>query len=160
MFKRFLTVALAALFALLAGTATALASSAPVAVPYPQHESVTQTQSFSPLFTCPDRSICLFPNNDFTGNYGSSPVIVVPAGTTSGTWFSFDSIGAGSPHPGSINNNSGSSIWVYDRQAPVVSGSNPACLTQGKYTLSHSYGYFELFYSDSTCAHSSTRPLP
>jgi hypothetical protein len=165
---RYLAIALTTLCALLAGTSTALASNAPTPVPGPWHETVTPAhvrnmtaaQTITPLFTCPDRTICLYPNDDFTGNYGSDPVEIVPADTTSGVWFSFDSYGADSPHPGSLNNNSGSSIWVYDHQAPVEAGSNPACLTPGKWILDHAYGHFELFYSDSTCAHNYTTPLP
>lgn len=166
---RFFAVALTALCALPAGTSAALASNTPTTAPGAAQEAVTRTHirnttaahAVSPLFTCPDRSICIYPNDDFTGNYpGGQPVILDPAGTTSGVWFSLDSIGASSPHPGSVNNNSGSSIWVYDHQAPVVPGSNPWCLSPGKYVLDHAYGHFELFYSDSTCAHNYTRPLP
>src|SRR5262249_55831223 len=155
------------LFAVLASTSTAFASSGPAAAPGPWHDVVGQTnvldagtaQAVSPDFTCPSRTICLFPNDDYTGNYGSSPVILVPAGTTSGVWCSFNTIGADSPHPGSMNNNSGSSIWVYDHQAGPSAG-NPVCLSKGRHVLDHSYGYFELFYSDSDCAHQFTRPLP
>lgn len=161
---RWLAVALTALCALLAGTSTALASNSRAATPGPWHDTATQAQirnttavSITPLFTCPSRRICLFPNNDFTGNYpGGQPAELDPAGTTSGAWINF----ALSPNPGSVNNNSGSSIWVYDRQKAVSPGSNPWCLSPGKYVLDHSYGYFELFYSDSTCAHNYTTPLP
>ena len=123
----------------------------------PQRDTAEQT--VSPDFTCPDRTVCLFPNDDYTGNYGNLPATFQPADFTSGMWFTWSDVGAGDPNPGSLNNNSGSSIWVYDHQIPV-SQTNPTCLKPGQHVLYQVFGHFEEFYGDSTCMNSFTFPLP
>jgi hypothetical protein len=167
---RRLAVALTALCALSAGTSTALASNSPAATPGPWHEAMTRARAVdvtaalgaSPLFTCPDRTICLFPSADFTGNYNGSPAVILPDDSPSGVWHTFGYVGASSPNPGSIHNNSGSSIWVYDHQAPVAGNNlNPECiLAHSEAVLSNSFGHFELFYGDPQCSNQYTRPLP
>lgn len=167
---RLLAAALTALCALLAGASTALAGTAPAtsaslsrdAAAQAHTRTMTGAQAISPLFTCPGRHICLYPSDTFTGNYpGGQPIVLDPAGTTSGVWFSFDSIGAGSPHPGSIYDNSGSSIWLYDAQEPVAPHVNPVCLASGaRVDVDHAFGYFEIFYGDPDCSNNYTRPLP
>jgi hypothetical protein len=165
---RFLAVALTAVCALMAGTSAALAGSAPTTAPGARHEAPTQAQvlsataarTVSPLFTCSDHTICLFPNDDFTGNYGCcDPAVLVPADIPNLTWFSFFAWAALSPNPGSMNNDSGSCIWLYDRQAGI-SSSNPKHFAPGRYDLKNMYGYFEVSFEDPTCSNGYTKPLP
>jgi hypothetical protein len=105
--------------------------------------------------------MCLFPNDDYTGNYAAGPVLIDPSSPfiSSGTWYDFEDFGASDPNPGSVNNNSGSCLWVFDAQKPVESG-NPFPVLPGRVALDHSFGHFEIFYADSGCNHNFTRPLP
>ncbi|HET7013235.1 MAG TPA: hypothetical protein VFI65_04965 [Streptosporangiaceae bacterium] len=115
-----------------------------------------------PDFTCPSRTICMWPHNDGTGTYGGGqPAEIYPPSIPSDQWFRFDMVGADSPYPGMVQNNSGSSIWMYDAQEPVTI-NNPHCLQGGGFSLStmHSYGHFEVIYGDPSCNNSYSRPLP
>ena len=78
---------------------------------------------------------------------------------SSGVWYDFEDFLASDPNPGSVNNNAGSCLWVYDHQEPVESG-NPFPVLHGKVVLDHKFGHFEIFYGDSGCNNSFTRPLP
>lgn len=149
---------------LIAGLA-ALPAMAAAASPQPDEAGrtpvpgLTAAQAVSPDFTCPGGAICLFPKDDYTGNYNGSPAEIEVDGVENGAWFSFGGYGAGSPNPGSMDNNTGSSVWVYDHQEPVKSGSNPTCLRPGRHVLDNKFGHFEVF-PGPDCSHAYTRPLP
>jgi hypothetical protein len=71
--------------------------------------SVTAFSSVQLGFTCPDRTVCLFPNNDFTGNYpGWGGPAELATDVWNGQWYSFAQADASNPDPGSLNDNSNS----------------------------------------------------
>jgi hypothetical protein len=124
------------------------------------HAIVTRpTTRLSPAidFMCPDRTVCLFPNDNYTGNY---PAWGGPAELATdvwnGSWYSFSDADASNPNPGSLNDNSGSIIWIY----AADSGNPPVCLPPGKYVLDHAFGYFYIEYGVGSCPSSAPGPLP
>ena len=151
--------AMAAVFAALAviGTSGAATASAPTAAGGAAPRAIPA--AVSPDFTCPSATVCAFPNEDFTGNY---PDWDGPAtfftNTFNGQWLSFSVHGAGNPNPGSVNDNSNSIMWVYNKDAGPGS-NNPFCVTPGKWALYHYYGWFYIEYGVTSCGNYPT-PLP
>jgi hypothetical protein len=153
--RRAAAILAAAALPLAATAATAQAASSP-------HGSATAQAAgvkggVTPDFTCPDRTVCLFPNNDFTGNYpGWGGPAQLPTDVDNGQWYSFNQVAASNPNPGSLNDNSGSIVWVYAKDANA-----PACLNPGRWVLSHSFGYFFIRFGIHSCTGQSVpRPLP
>ena len=105
----------------------------------------------TPLFTCPDRSVCFFPKDDYTGN----PTLTVATQGNGGVWAKFDSLGV--PNPGSMNDNSGSVVWLYDK-----SGGMLTCVDPGRHVLDKKYGYFDIDYGIGDCSspNAGHPPLP
>ncbi|HEU5226566.1 MAG TPA: hypothetical protein VFU49_02060, partial [Ktedonobacteraceae bacterium] len=68
------------------------------------HALTMTTSDVSPDFTCPDRTMCFFQNNDFTGLSFSCATDVC-----NGNWFTVTLNGV---HPGSVNDNSQSIFFA------------------------------------------------
>jgi hypothetical protein len=111
------------------GVAVAILSSGAVLAP-------AQAGTTGPDFTCPSRTVCVYQNNNLTGYHYEFGTKAFGGGTT---WHKFSNYGF-SPNPGSLNDNSGSVFWVFDAQAGWPDGEY--CVNPGKWTISHSYGYF------------------
>jgi hypothetical protein len=137
------------ILSLSAATATAQAQT----VTHSRHHvgaapAVARPSSVRPYFTCPSATVCVFPNNDLTGNYGSpwnGPAELTTV-LYSGQWDSFSSISI-TPNPGSLNDNSGSCVWVLDKEAGVKSYVEPGDTG----VLAHSYGYIFIQYGVNPC---------
>jgi hypothetical protein len=161
--KRLLTGRMAAVLmagaALLASGATAVpALAATAGTPHVTMatRSVTTIPTVQPDFTCPRPSVCLFPNNDFTGNYPAwDGPAVLATDVWNGQWYSFAQADASNPNPGSLNDNSNSVMWVYAKNINVG-----FCLTPGRYTLQHTYGYFFIEFGITTCPSNDRPPKP
>lgn len=108
---------------------------------------LTMTPSdVSPDFTCPDRTMCFFQNNDFTGD-----VLTCATDVCRGAWFSTT---VGGVHAGSVNDNSNSVIVLAD-----VQDGFEICLLPGRYVLEHTYGFFRALFGVTSCP-SQLPPLP
>lgn len=136
--------------------ALSMTPSAPSSSPRPQHEiawadvhALSMTPSaVSPDFTCPGASICLFKNDDFTGE-----VLVCATNTCRGAWFSTT---VGGVHAGSVNDNSNSVIVLGDVQDGIE-----VCLLPGRYKIDHSFGFFRVLFGVTSCPPpSQLPPLP
>ena len=109
--------------------------------------SITAPSPVQPDFTCASPTVCLFPNNDFTGNYPAwGGPAELAADVWNGQWYSFSQANASNPNPGSLNDDSNSVMWVYAKD----SGAR-WCLTPGKYVLAHTYGYFFIEFGVTSC---------
>lgn len=112
-----------------------------------------------PVFTRPSNdTVCLFPNNDFTGSY---PCCNGPVGLTSvdfftGAWFTFDHFSASNPNPGSITNHFGDGycFYVYSKQNTQLDWVLP----HQRMAFFHLYGYIRLVSSDANCTHHPSPP--
>ncbi len=98
-------------------------------------------------FTCPSSTVCLFPNDNYTGNYVTwgSPAELATDGWN-GAWWPFSDDYASNPDPGSLNDNSNSIIWVYAKDT-----NTSRCLTSGRSVLDNLYGYFYIEYGVTSC---------
>jgi hypothetical protein len=155
--RRRAAVLAAGIALLAAGGATASAQAATASVP--QHVAVAQsaTAPSSPDvdFTCPSATVCLFPNDNYTGNYpGWGGPAELATDVWNGEWYSFADAAASDPNPGSLNDNSNSVMWIYAKDAGVL-----VCLTPGKYVPDHAYGYFYIQYGVTSCG-TAPEPLP
>lgn len=160
LFKRFFLLGSLLLLAVFCLTISPIAPSAHAAsvsasLHGPQHElawadthalSMTAV-SVSPDFTCPSRTICLFQNDDFTG-----AVLTCATDVCRGAWFSTT---VGGVHAGSVNDNSNSILWTYDKQDNVL-----ACWEPGRHVLSHTYGFFRVAFGVTSCIGAPVPPLP
>jgi hypothetical protein len=118
--------------------------------------SITALPSVQPDFTCPSATVCLFPNNDFTGSYPDwGGPAELATDVWNGEWYSFAQAGASDPNPGSLNDNSNSVMWVYAKD--INAG---ICLTPGRYILEHTYGYFFIEFGVTTCPANPPNPFP
>lgn len=90
-------------------------------------------------FTCPSGVMCVYPGDDFTGNYGSAPGEIVPFTTiTPNEWVTFASLGYSNPNPGSINNNTSLyCAFVYSFKLSSEVAEQP----KSKDHLDNDYGY-------------------
>lgn len=148
-------VAAAALFASV-GTAASSQAATNTSHGTMAMRSVTALPSVQPDFTCPGRTVCLFPNNDFTGNYpGWGGPAELATDVWNGQWYSFSQASASNPNPGSLNDNSNSVMWIYAKDL-----NQAVCLTPGRYVLQHTYGYFFIQFGVTTCAANPPGPLP
>lgn len=112
----------------------------------PAHALTMTTSDVSPDFTCPDRTVCLFQNDDFTGQ-----VLTCATDVCRGAWFSTT---VGGVHAGSMNDNSNSIVWVADKQAGVEK-----CFGPGRQPLDHMYGFFRAEFGVPSCP-GTVPPLP
>lgn len=106
-----------------------------------------------PNFTCPGNTVCLFQTNNFTGGENS----LVP-GVDGNKWLSTTVVTStgGKVHAGSVNDNTTSIIWVYNKS----NGSNE-CLGPGKHSLNGSFGFIQIKPGVTNCKNSSLpMPLP
>lgn len=118
--------------------------------------SVIAPESVQPDFTCPGKTVCLFPNDDYTGNYPAwGGPATLATDVWNGRWYHFSDAGASNPNPGSLHDNSGSIIWIYAKDL-----NRPVCLTPGKYDLNHVYGYFFIRFGVQFCTVKAPTPLP
>jgi len=155
---RIAAVLMAGAALLAAGGAAVPALAAPAVIPHGTMatRSVTTISSVQPDFTCPRPSVCLFPHNDFTGKYPAwGGPAVLATDVWNGQWYSFSQAGASNPNPGSLNDNSNSVMWVYAKNINVG-----ICLTPGRYTLEHTYGYFYIEFGVTACPASPPKPFP
>lgn len=107
-------------------------------------------------FTCTAATVCLFPNDDYTGNYPAwSGPAELDTRAWSGKWYSFAHVNASNPNPGSLNDNSNSVMWVYAKSQGLA-----ICLVQGKHPLYNGYGYFFIQYGVTNCGINPPTPLP
>lgn len=135
--------------------ALSMTLSAPSPVPGPWHElawadahALSMTPSaVSPDFTCPSATICFFQNNDFTGSSFSCATDVC-----NGSWFTVTFNGV---HPGSVNDNSQSIFFAADKQTGLKK-----CFEPGRYTLSHTYGFFFIEFGIHSCNGAHVPPGP
>ncbi|MEO6890984.1 MAG: peptidase inhibitor family I36 protein [Ktedonobacteraceae bacterium] len=97
-------------------------------------------------FSCPSRSICLYHNENGTGAR-----IACATSVCRSAWFSTT---VGGVHAGSIFDNSGSIVWVADRQAGAE-----FCLSPGAWNLHHSDGFYWVEYGVGSCP-GNIPPLP
>jgi hypothetical protein len=114
----------------------------------------------APDFTCQDGYVCAYPNDDWTGDY---PSWGGPAQFATyvfrGSWLSFAAENTGNPNPGSINNDSGSTVWIYEKNEPL-SSTNPFCIpTYSRLATYNDYGWFFIRYGVTSCGSYPT-PLP
>lgn len=153
-----MTAALAAAAALL--TSGGIAASAQAATGSPHSNMATRPITGRPSadldFTCPSRTVCLFPNDNYTGNYpGWGGPAELATDVWNGQWYSFAQADASNPNPGSLNDNSNSVIWVYAKDLNLA-----LCLTPGRYSLDHTYGYFFIQFGVTSCNANPPMPLP
>lgn len=116
-----------------------------------------QTATVHPDFTCPSRTVCLFPNDNLTGNYpawGGPATLATDA--FNGSWMTFGSVGADDPNPGSLNDNSNSAIWVFSH----AMGNRKWCIITGTANLTNSYGWFMIQFGATTCQNVPVDPVP
>jgi hypothetical protein len=108
----------------------------------------TTAQANAIDFMCPGRTVCVFPNNDRTGNYGDpwDGPAELATDKYNGQWRSFASVHV-TPNPGSVNNNSGSCLWVRDMQNNLTAPIEPG----GGGILDHFYGYFFIQFGVHPC---------
>jgi hypothetical protein len=135
-------VAAAAFLSLGAGAVSAQAES-PAAV----------KSSAQPDFTCPSRSFCIFSGDAYNGTAEALPTV----DWQSPPWFTFGEAGF-TPNPGSVNNNSGSAVYVFaadDGQWRCLPGVNGK-----KAVLDHAFGYFYITYGVGSCQDSAPGPQP
>jgi hypothetical protein len=118
------------------------------------HTATVQHAAAAPDFTCPSRSVCLFPNDDWAGNYPGGAPVVLPTDVYNGAWLTFASVGASNPNPGSLNDNSNSVMWIHAADAGTYK-----CLTPSKWILFHSWGWFFIQFGVTSCpAHHPAGP--
>lgn len=119
----------------------------------------TATTRLAPDFTCPSATVCLFPGDNYDGNYPywGGPA-ELPTSEYRGKWTSFSdtTVEASNPNPGSIHINANSVMWVYDEATGMV----PVCYAMGKHVLDHSYGWFYIQYGYTACPSQWPTPLP
>jgi hypothetical protein len=90
-------------------------------------------------FTCPDRDVCFFQNNDYTGNT-SSWTATNPDNRD--TW-----LGIPSGERGSVNNNTDSAVEAWNAQNNV-----PICIpARTRAVLNNMFGYWYLHYGVNSC---------
>jgi len=87
--------------------------------------TTTTTAQAATEFTCPAKTVCLFPNDNLTGNYPAfgGPAELATNGNN-GAWTSFASDGI-SPNPGSMHVNANSCVWVFDKQLDLFGEAEP-----------------------------------
>lgn len=129
-----------------AGSASAAQNSAS-----PQ-ATVTQAVAARPMvhpnFTCSSPTVCLYPNDNYTGNYPNwGGPATLATDKWNGVWYTFNDASASNPNPGSLNDDSNSVMWVYSQQL----GNIYACLTPGKWQLNNEWGYFYIMYGVTSC---------
>jgi hypothetical protein len=123
---------------------------------------ISKHHSAQPDFTCPGATVCVFPNENETGNYGAPWDGPAKLGIDAYTnyWFSFASASI-TPNPGSLNNNySEDCTWVYDKAAGPSSNNPHPVNADAKYNLDNSYGYIYIQTGYSQCPANPPTPLP
>lgn len=98
----------------------------------------TLGSSVQPIFTCEAEYVCIFQNNNYTGDYKVFQESSYADECLSTT--------VGGAHAGSVNNNTKSILWVYDHEDDLI-----YCLPTGRYVLGHSYGYMYIDYGVANC---------
>ena len=104
--------------------------------------------------------MCAFPNDDYTGNYlNFGGPAEFATDLFNWDWLFFIAEGAGNPNPGSINDNSGSIVWIYEANEPK-SSTNPFCIPiDSKRATYNDYGWFYIEFGVTSCGNYPT-PLP
>lgn len=148
--KRFFVLGSILLMAALVFTFSPATPSAHAASVSASTHALSMTPSApSPDFTCPSATICLFPNDNFTGTPKTCAVDVCR-----GAWFSTTVDGV---HAGSITDNSNSAIVLGD-----VQDNFELCISapnRGK--PNHSFGFFRALFGVTSCPPpSQLPPLP
>jgi hypothetical protein len=113
-------------------------------------------------FNCPGDTVCVFPNDNYSGNYGAPWYGPAKLGIDAYTnyWFSFASANI-TPNPGSLNNNySRDCTWVYDKAAGPGSENPYPVEPDTKYDLADSYGYIYIQSGQNECPANAPAPLP
>jgi hypothetical protein len=90
-------------------------------------------------FTCPSGVICVYPNDGWTGNYGSAPGEITAFGNVApNSWYTFGSLGYSNPNPGSITNQTTYyCAFVYSKKLSDEAAENPG----NRSALDSNYGY-------------------
>jgi hypothetical protein len=134
-------------------SAGATASAQTAAGSAPHHAAAARSADAG--FSCPSATVCLFPNDDYTGNYAGGSPVELPTDVYNGSWYSFSQVGASDPNPGSINDNSNSVMWLYVKSAGIE-----VCLPPGKSIETNSFGYIYIQYGVTSCGAFPSGPLP
>jgi hypothetical protein len=143
--------ALATAAALIAfGGASASAQAAPAVRPAP-HATAVQSPAVTVDFRCPNPTVCLYLNQNYTGTWPTwtgPPVLAVNDGPGGwgGQWTTFYTVTQEGPNPGSLNDNSNSVMWIYAADARTYK-----CLLPGKWDLYSGWGWFFIMYGVTSC---------
>jgi hypothetical protein len=106
------------------------------------------------LFTCPASGVaCVYPNDDFSGNYGSpwnGPGEITAPLVQNETWYAFsaNNLKMSPPNPGSITNHLSACIWVYSFSLSKFLSIK----TQTRAATDNSYGYVYVDFSHTNCS--------
>jgi len=129
---------------------TAIASAALTLTPAQAQTagSPAPTALATPDYTCSQRTICVWPNDNFTGQE-----YTFLTSEWHSAWHNWADVQI-PYHPGSLDDDSNSIIWVYDKDS-----NNAYCLNPDSWVLYNDYGYFYIAYNVGSCNGASV-PLP
>lgn len=121
---------------------TTESAAASTAASEPAAKRLAQVKHADVANSCPSRTVCAFPGHNWTGTPGD-----IPTADYHSRWIDFDSVVGF--HPNSLIDNSGSDIWVIDRQSGVF-----ACILGGDEADFEGWqpGWFFIQYNVNTCA--------
>lgn len=110
--------------------------------------ATTISQANAVDFTCPARTVCVFPNDDYTGNYAAWHNMPAQLATDlyNGIWTRFSDVDI-KPNPGSLHDNSNSCVWVLDEQENDAQPIEP----NTEFVADHNFGWFFIQFGVSTC---------
>jgi hypothetical protein len=102
-------------------------------------------------FRCPSASICVFPHDNYTGNYGApwnGPGIIDANAVADDTWYKFSArnLRMSHPNPGSITNKTTSCVWLYSRSRGKLSIKEHT-----RKAADHKYGYIYVDFRHGGC---------
>jgi hypothetical protein len=110
--------------------------------------------SVQPDITCPGNTVCLWQNDDLTGNF--TPLF---PGVDGNEWLSTNVVAPNGAknHAGSVRNNTTDIVWVYAKDS-----GDDICISATKFaTLDRMYGFVQIKTGVSSCkGQTLPKPLP